>query len=236
MIFLVSEFSPIQPEFGIFFWTTLIFLIVWLAATLNFFIPRLSGQNPVRERLLEQALLGGYMHAGMKDMVAEYEVRFGLDQPLYVQYWRYLGDLTRLDFNYSIANYPRTVKDMMADALPWTIGLLLTTTLLSFSPRLSTVSIIPGIENFAPERTDTSNGSRASPRVRPIFFSSAATCFLISASMPFGHPPCMYARHASVVMVKPCGTGRLRTLIISARFAPLPPSRSFISIGGRRCL
>ncbi|MFM8361291.1 MAG: F0F1 ATP synthase subunit B [Haliscomenobacter sp.] len=30
MIFLVSEFSPIQPEFGIFFWTTLIFLIVWL--------------------------------------------------------------------------------------------------------------------------------------------------------------------------------------------------------------
>ena len=46
-------------------------LITWLAATLNFFIPRLSGQNPVRERLLEQALLGGYVHAGC----AGYRVR-----------------------------------------------------------------------------------------------------------------------------------------------------------------
>jgi peptide/nickel transport system permease protein len=107
-------------------------LIVWLAATLNFFIPRLSGQNPVRERLMEQATVGGYVHAGMNDMVAEYEQRFGLDQPLYIQYFRYMGDLMRGDFNYSIANYPRTVQEMMVESLPWTIGLLGTTTMLSF--------------------------------------------------------------------------------------------------------
>lgn len=29
MIFLASEFSPITPEIGIFFWTTLIFIFVW---------------------------------------------------------------------------------------------------------------------------------------------------------------------------------------------------------------
>jgi len=107
-------------------------LIVWLAATLNFFIPRLSGQNPIRERLLEQALVGGYVHAGMNEMVAEYEQRFGLDQPLWVQYIRYVGDLARGDFNYSIANYPRTVQEIMLESLPWTIGLLGTTTILSF--------------------------------------------------------------------------------------------------------
>ena len=112
-------------------------LIVWLAATLNFFIPLIpqiffgSGQNPIRERLLEQALAGGYVHAGMNDMVAEYEARFGLDQPYLIQYLRYMGDLLRGDFNYSIATYPRTVVEMMREALPWTIGLLLTTTLLS---------------------------------------------------------------------------------------------------------
>ena len=112
-------------------------LIVWVAATLNFFIPRLpqlfgKGQNPVQERLLEQAALGGYVHAGMGEMVAEYEKRFGFDQPLYVQYFRYVTDLMRGDFNYSIANFPRTVREMMADALPWTIGLLSVTTILSF--------------------------------------------------------------------------------------------------------
>lgn len=112
-------------------------IIVWLAATLNFFIPRLpqlfgKGQNPVRERLIEQAVLGGYVHAGMDQMVEEYERRFGLDQPLMVQYFRYMADLMRGDFGYSIANFPRTVREMMADALPWTIGLLSVTTILSF--------------------------------------------------------------------------------------------------------
>jgi peptide/nickel transport system permease protein len=107
-------------------------IIVWLAATLNFFIPRLSSQNPVRERLIEQAVLGGYVHAGMKEMVEEYEHRFGLDQPLYVQYVRYVSDLLRGDFNVSIANFPRTIKEIIAESLPWTIGLLGTTTVLSF--------------------------------------------------------------------------------------------------------
>ena len=108
-------------------------LIVWLAATLNFFIPRLSGQNPVRERLIEQAVVGGYVHPGMNEMVAEYERRFGLDQPLWLQYLRYTGDLLHGNFNFSIANYPRTVAEMMLDALPWTIGLLSVTTILSFA-------------------------------------------------------------------------------------------------------
>jgi peptide/nickel transport system permease protein len=69
----------------------------------------------------------------MNDMVAQYEQRFGLDQPLWVQYVRYVGDVAHGDFNYSIANYPRTVAEMMRDALPWTIGLLGLTTVLGFT-------------------------------------------------------------------------------------------------------
>jgi peptide/nickel transport system permease protein len=107
-------------------------LIVWLAASLNFFLPRLSGQDPVRTKLLAEAQLGGYVQAGIEDMVKEYNQKFGLDKPLWRQYLSYLGDTARLDFNYSISNYPRTVRDLIAEALPWTIGLLGMTTLLSF--------------------------------------------------------------------------------------------------------
>jgi peptide/nickel transport system permease protein len=107
-------------------------LIVWLAATLNFFLPKLSGQDPVRAKLLESAQLGGYVHAGLEDMVKEYDQRFGLDKPLWQQYLTYLRDTSRLDFNFSIANYPRTVREMVAEAVPWTVGLLGITTLLSF--------------------------------------------------------------------------------------------------------
>jgi len=78
-------------------------------------------------------MLGGDVQAGLEEMVQEYNVKFGLDKPLWQQYLNYLGDVARLDFNYSVSNYPRTVASMLADALPWTIGLLLTTTLLAFT-------------------------------------------------------------------------------------------------------
>jgi peptide/nickel transport system permease protein len=117
----------IARRFGVFL------LIVWLAATLNFFLPKLSGTDPVRTKLLEQASLGGYAHAGIEDMVKVYQKQFGLDQPLYVQYLRYMGNVARGDLNYSIANYPRTVVSMISEALPWTIGLLGLTTVFSFA-------------------------------------------------------------------------------------------------------
>lgn len=107
-------------------------LIVWLAASLNFFLPKLSGQDPVRTKLLQQAQLGGYVQQGIDEMVKVYEARFGLDRPLWQQYLSYLGDVIRGDFNFSIANYPRTVWDMIAESIPWTVGLLGMTTLLSF--------------------------------------------------------------------------------------------------------
>jgi len=108
-------------------------LIAWLAATLNFFLPRLTGQDPVRVKLLQQAQLGGHVQAGIDEMVKEYDRRFGLDRPLWAQYLTFLRDAARLDFNYSIANYPRTVNEMIAEALPWTVTLLGTTTVVSFA-------------------------------------------------------------------------------------------------------
>ena len=121
------QLAYIARRFGVFL------LIVWLAASLNFFLPRLSGQDPVRTKLLQSAQLGGYVHAGLEEMVKEYDRRFGLDQPLWRQYLTYLRATTRLDFNYSIANYPRTVRELIAEAVPWTMGLLGITTLLSFA-------------------------------------------------------------------------------------------------------
>ncbi len=116
----------VARRFGVFL------LIVWLAATLNFFLPRLSGQDPVRTKLLAQAALGGYVQTGIEDMIKVYDQRFGLDKPLWRQYVTYLADVSRFDFNYSIANYPRTVNEMIAEAIPWTVGLLGVTTLVSF--------------------------------------------------------------------------------------------------------
>jgi peptide/nickel transport system permease protein len=110
----------------------MLLVLVWVAATLNFIGPRLTGKDPVRTRLLKQAVVGGYVQQGMEEMAKEYERKFGLDRPLWAQYATYLGDMSRLNFGPSITNYPRTVNEIMADALPWTMVLLGTTTVLAF--------------------------------------------------------------------------------------------------------
>lgn len=108
-------------------------VIVWVAASVNFFLPRLTGQDPIREKLIRESMLGGAMQAGIDQIVETYQIKFGLDRPLYLQYLSYLGDVARFDFNYSISQYPNRVLDLLFAALPWTAGLLSVAFLLSFS-------------------------------------------------------------------------------------------------------
>lgn len=108
------------------------FVVLWGAATLNFIIPRLAPGDPVRERMYEMASQGGYLQQGIEQMVKAYDQQFGLDKPLYVQYVSYLWNMLHLDFGYSLAQYPARVLPLIMAALPWTIGLLLVSTILAF--------------------------------------------------------------------------------------------------------
>ncbi|MEC8933067.1 MAG: ABC transporter permease, partial [Candidatus Latescibacterota bacterium] len=109
------------------------FIIVWAGATINFFMPRMAPVNPIRERLLQALSFGGAGKTDMEAVVATYEARFGLDQPLWKQYVRYLGDVAQLDFGVSIAYFPSKASDIILRALPWTLGLLTVATLIAFA-------------------------------------------------------------------------------------------------------
>jgi peptide/nickel transport system permease protein len=110
----------------------LLLLIIWSAASLNFFIPKMTPRNPLREKLLQEATRSGYIPPGFEEMVQAYETKFGLDKPVWQQYLAYMGDMLRGDLGYSIANYPKTVWELIGEGLWWTVGLLLTTTLIAF--------------------------------------------------------------------------------------------------------
>ena len=112
----------------------LFLVVVWAAASVNFFVPRLgTGRDPIREKLGQLMASGGLRQEGIEAMVAAYQAKFGLDQPLRDQYLNFLSDTARLDFGYSLANYPTRVTQMIGNALPWTIGLLSVTTLIGFA-------------------------------------------------------------------------------------------------------
>jgi len=109
------------------------FAIAFLAASINFFLPRLTGQDPIQQKLAQLQMQGGSSGGNAKGLIETYNKKFGLDKPILRQYFTYLGDMARLDLGQSISNYPTTVLSLIWHAVPWTVGLLGTATLISFA-------------------------------------------------------------------------------------------------------
>ena len=111
----------------------LVLAVVWAAGTINFFIPRIAPKNPIAEKLTQMAGTSGVDPTKIKEMADAFNVKFGLDQPLWVQYLKYLHDVFTFDFGQSITQYPARVSSLIGAAMPWTLGLMVTTTLISFA-------------------------------------------------------------------------------------------------------
>jgi peptide/nickel transport system permease protein len=66
-------------------------------------------------------------------IIARYKQMFGLDQDLQTQYFSWLREVfLHLNFGPSIINFPTTSQELVARALPWSIGLLSTTTIIAW--------------------------------------------------------------------------------------------------------
>lgn len=98
---------------------------LWVALTFNFLLPRMMGGDPA-EYLASQNAMGSAEYA------QQIREQFGLDKGLLEQYVRYLGGLIRGDLGISYTNFPISVTDIIVQAMPWTLLIVLTSTLLSF--------------------------------------------------------------------------------------------------------
>ena len=107
------------------------FLTVWFSATLIFIIPRLAPGDPISAMIARMSQQSGYVENADK-IIEGWKERFGLNDPLLIQYARYLGNLIRFDLGYSMASFPATVTEMIARSLPWTFGLSLVSIMLTF--------------------------------------------------------------------------------------------------------
>ncbi len=111
-------------------------LIIWLAATLNFFLPRIGGENPIAQKLMQMAALGGNLHAGIPDMIKEYQAKFGFDKSLDDAIPQLPARHDRVQFQLLDHQLSGAgLVDMIAQGLPWTVTLMTVTTLLAFVDR-----------------------------------------------------------------------------------------------------
>jgi peptide/nickel transport system permease protein len=104
-------------------------ITLWVALTVNFFIPRLMPGNPA------EAMMARFRGRINPDALKALEVAFGVNthQPLIEQYGDYLGNTLTGHFGTSLTFFPQSVGTVLAQALPWTLGLVGVTTIIAFA-------------------------------------------------------------------------------------------------------
>lgn len=107
------------------------FLVVFVAASFNFMIPRLAPGNPIGAITSRMAQASAGIENGQA-MFEAYRERFGLNDPMYVQYLRYLWNSIRFDFGESLSAYPAGVWEIIRPAIGWSIGLIATSVIITF--------------------------------------------------------------------------------------------------------
>ena len=106
-------------------------LTVWIAATLIWIIPRLSPVDPA-DIMLSRMAAGAGSVENSEQILAALQERFGLNDPLHVQYAKYMANIIVLDFGLSTATFPTPVSVLIANALPWTLGLMIFSVVITF--------------------------------------------------------------------------------------------------------
>ena len=109
-------------------------LVIWLGITAVFLIPRLTPNDPIMRMIGEMRARGSTMEPGtMDDIIADLTELYGLEGSLLDQYWAFWGRLFRADFGVSFFQFPTRVTKLIATAMPWTLGLLLSTTAITWT-------------------------------------------------------------------------------------------------------
>ena len=105
-------------------------ITLWAAITLNFILPRLMPGSPVDAALAKLASTGQPVTNAARRAI---EIQLGVpDSSLLVQYGQYLRNIVLLRFGdtYSFPN--ETVAQAIGKALPWTVVLVGSTTIVAF--------------------------------------------------------------------------------------------------------
>jgi len=110
------------------------FLIIFVGITAVFVIPRLAPGDPVYRTIAELRSRGSYLDpATVDNMIEDLTEMYGLEGSMFDQYLAFWGRLVKGDFGVSFFQFPTPVLQLIGISLPWTLGLLLTTTLLSWT-------------------------------------------------------------------------------------------------------
>lgn len=102
-------------------WFVITFIV---AVILNFILPRLMPADPVAS--ITGKLAGGNSDASaVAEIYKRYQKEFGTDLPMVQQFFRFCKNAIHGNFGLSFSQYPRSVSNIIASSIGWTIALQL---------------------------------------------------------------------------------------------------------------
>jgi peptide/nickel transport system permease protein len=103
-------------------------LTLWAAVTVNFLIPRLMPGDPA------SAMMARFHGRVNPAAIHALQVAFGVggNQGFWSEYLTYLKNTATGNFGTSLTYFPLSVSSQIAQALPWTLGLMGVATVLAF--------------------------------------------------------------------------------------------------------
>jgi peptide/nickel transport system permease protein len=107
-------------------------LVVFVGISLTFFITHLTPIDPVEQMVAGMTAFGQSDPQAVAMMREALRELYGTGGPILEQYVTYWRRLLALDFGPSLSAFPTPVSVLVARALPWTIGLLFTCTLIAW--------------------------------------------------------------------------------------------------------
>ena len=174
-------------------------IVVFIGVTVTFIIPRLSPSDPVQSQINRLILTGQNLNpAELEDFRNSLTALYGLEGSNWQQYWDFWGRLFKGDLGRSHSSFPAPVMTLISRSLPWTLGLLLTATIITWILG----NLLGGLASYFPKNKILIGVDVLFQAVRPIpyyilallliiFFAFLLPIFPIRGAYPMGMRPTM---------------------------------------------
>jgi len=150
--------------------------LIFVGITVTFIIPRLSPTDPVEAQIAMMTARGNTLDAqsiaSMREALTD---MYGLSGTPLQQYFAFWGRLLRGDLGPSLGNFPTPVSQMIGQAMPYTLSLLLTAVLISWIFG----NLFGALSSYYPKSRVFSVIEVAGQAVRPIPYYIVALVLLV---------------------------------------------------------
>src|SRR5450759_2331889 len=150
--------------------------IIFVGITVTFIIPRLSPTDPVEAQISMMMARGNILDPqsviSMRNALTD---MYGLSGTPVQQYFAFWGRLLRGDLGPSLGNFPTPVSQMIGQAMPYTLSLLITGLLISWIFG----NLFGALSSYYPKNKALSVVEVLGQAVRPIPYYSVAMVLLV---------------------------------------------------------